>query len=481
MCPFGARVCAIVQSTPARVGNHGPRIMTAPAPLHVSAPDWEGYRCPFRLEPCPIPLSAFSYPLVSSLKITPTAWELHGNYIAVSAALLLVAAVLTLTYFRQRAKQKKLEQALVVSRAELAKSGTILRESEERFRRMANATPVLIWMSGTDGMRTFFNEAWLHFTGLPTGSQLADGWESGVHPDDLESYHRTYAAAFGSRASFEMEYRLKRSDGTYRSVVDIGAAGFDPQNAFIGYIGSCVDITDRKNAEQSMEDFSGRLIAGQEAERTRIARDLHDDVSQRLALVGIGLGRLWKKRPEAAEDERVIIQELWDRTKELSSDVHRLSHQLHSSKLEHVGLGPALNGLCTEIGEKWGIQVDFVERGHSSQIPKDAALSLFRVAQEALTNVVKYSGVATSLVELHTDEIETRLRVVDEGAGFDPLQKRSDAGIGLVSMRERLRLVGGMFSVRSSLGRGTEITAASPLRALAKQAEAKAQSAGGKA
>ncbi len=204
-------------------------------------------------------------------------------------------------------------------------------------------------MSGTDKLCTFFNQCWLDFSGRTLEQESGNGWASGVHPEDLERCLGIYSGAFDARVDFEMEYRLRRFDGKYRWIVDYGVPRFESDGTFCGYIGSCVDITDRKVTAESLEVLSGRLINAQEEERGRIARELHDDFSQRLALLGIGLSRLWKKRPESEEEERILVRELWNRTQEISSDVHRLSHQLHSSKLQHVGLGPALMGLCGEI------------------------------------------------------------------------------------------------------------------------------------
>jgi signal transduction histidine kinase len=206
---------------------------------------------------------------------------------------------------------------------------------------------------------------------------------------------------------------------------------------------------------------------------------LHDDFSQRLALLGIGLSRLWKQRPESEEEERMVVRELWTRSQEISSDVHRLSHQLHSSKLQHVGLVPALMGLCEEIGEKYGIEVQFADRGVPSEIPKDVSLCLFRVTQEALNNVVKHSRARLAQVEICKARNEIRLQVVDAGAGFDIDLKGIDAGIGLVGMRERLRLVGGRLSVQSAPGRGTEILAEVPVSAPASETHERTMGAGG--
>ena len=345
-----------------------------------------------------------------------------------------------------------------------------LQESEERFRLVANKAPVLIWMSGTDKLCTFFNQCWLDFTGQSMAHELGEGWASGVHPEDLAACLRRYSDAFDARVDFEIEYRMRRFDGKYRWMVDLGVPRFEADGTFRGYIGSCVDVTDRKLSEQSLEELSGRLITAQEEERTRIARELHDDFSQRLALQGIGLAQLWKKVPESEREERAKVQDLLKRNQEISSDMHSLSHRLHSSKLEHVGLAPALMGLCEELSSKFQIHIEFTERGVSSKIPKDVALCLFRVAQESLGNVVKHSRAKQAQVELSCTSDGIRLRTVDAGVGFDPDVRSARAGIGLVSMRERLRIVGGGLSIRSSPMRGTEILAVMPLSADAKEA-----------
>src|SRR5580704_7377476 len=170
-----------------------------------------------------------------------------------------------------------------------------LRESEKRFRLLADSSPSLIWMSGTDKLCTFFNQGWLKFTGRPLEQELGEGWLSGVHPDDQDHCRRLYSASFNARVDFEMEYRLRRFDGEFRWLLDIGVPRFESDGTFLGYVGSCIDITDRKSAEESLHALTGRLISAQEEERARIARELHDDFSQRLALLGIGLGQLWKK------------------------------------------------------------------------------------------------------------------------------------------------------------------------------------------
>lgn len=338
-----------------------------------------------------------------------------------------------------------------------------LHESEERFRLVANNAPVLIWMSGADKLCTFFNKRWLDFTGRSMEQELGEGWASGVHPDDLERCLRTYSAAFDARADFEMEYRLRRFDREYRWIVDYGVPRFESNGTFCGYIGSCVDITDRKLSEASLQELSGRLIHAQEEERARIARELHDDLSQRMALLQIGLEQVAQ---DAAGLSSKIRQQLHDITKvssEVSSNLHDLSHQLHPYKLDTLGLVAALGGFCNEFSRRHNLQVQFVDHDVPGQIPQDVTLCLFRIAQEALRNVLKHSGASEASVELssHSDGID--LRISDPGVGFYPDSVKGESGLGLISMRERLRLVGGQFLVESEPSHGTRVRVRVPL------------------
>jgi PAS domain S-box-containing protein len=353
-----------------------------------------------------------------------------------------------------------------------------LRESEDRFRLVANSAPAMIWMSGTDKLCNFFNQSWLRFRGRSMEQELGDGWAAGVHPEDIERCLRTYFDAFDARVSFEMEYRLRRFDGEYGWILDFGSPRFERDGTLCGYIGSCIDITERKTSEESLHNLTGRLISAQEEERARIARDLHDDFSQRLALLSIGLGQLWKTLPETEMGERAAVLEMLRRTKEMSSDMHSLSHQLHSSKLEHVGLVPALKGLCGEIAQKYKIGVQLVDRDCPANIPKDVALCLFRVAQEALGNVVKHSQATDAQMEISRTASGIRLRISDAGKGFDPSLPNPDAGIGLIGMNERLRLVGGKFEVKSEPNCGTQVLADVPLSASANRDQSLTRAAG---
>lgn len=228
----------------------------------------------------------------------------------------------------------------------------------------------------------------------------------------------------------------------------------------------------KKSATEALRELGGHLIHAHEEERARIARELHDDFSQRLAVQSIELTQLGKHLPESEVEERARALKMLKATKEMSADMRSLSHQLHSSRLELVGLVPALSGLCEEITKKYKIDVRFTEHEYRSNISKDGELCLFRVAQAALANVVKHSQATSAHVELDGKRNSVSLRISDAGNGFDPDRKRAGEGIGLIGMRERLRLVGGSLSIRSGDMRGTEVLASIPLPTPAKEDQA---------
>ena len=342
------------------------------------------------------------------------------------------------------------------------RTGHALRESEERFRLMADTAPALIWMSGTDKLCTYFNKPWLDFTGRSMDSELGNGWAEGVHAEDLRRCMDIYTQAFDRREEFRMEYRLRRHDGEYRWIHDIGVPRFDQERSFVGYIGTCVDVTDRKLAETALANVSRRMIEAQEQERTRIARELHDDIGQRLALFATNLQQL-HPGPADLPGVRSRVGELEDQISEIATDIQALSHRLHSSKLEYLGLATAMRSFCKEFGEQQKVEIDFETHDLPSALSPDISLCLFRVLQEALHNSVKYSGVRHFEVRSWGTPNEVHLTVSDFGSGFDIEAAKAGRGLGLISMDERLKILNGTLSIESQLKRGTTIHAFVPL------------------
>jgi PAS domain S-box-containing protein len=338
-----------------------------------------------------------------------------------------------------------------------------LRESEARFRLVANTAPMLIWMSDTSKLCTYFNHSWLAFTGRSMEQELGNGWTEGVHPEDLQKCFDTYVHAFDAREKFAIEYRIRRYDGEYRWVLDLGVPRFNQDGSFAGYIGSCIDVTDRKLAEEALSGVNSRLIEAQERERARISRELHDDISQRLAMLTIELEQLGQKFFDSPPDLLHRVARLRNQSADIATDVQSLSHELHSSKLEYLGITTAMRAFCHEFSDQQNVEVVFAHDEIPRTLPQDISLCLFRVSQEALQNAVKHSGVRHFDVELRCASDAIQLTVRDSGSGFDPEGASKTQGLGLVSMAERVKLVGGLLLIDSQPHRGTTIHAKVPL------------------
>ena len=492
------------------------------------------------------------------------------------------------------AEQESWVLSSIVDITERKRAEAKLRESEERFRNMADTAPVLIWVSGPDKLCTFFNKVWLEFTGRTMEQELGDGWTKGVHPDDVDRCLATYSAAFDAHRRFRMEYRLRREDGEYRWILDDGAPRFASGGIFAGYIGSCIDITEKRRAEEERQKFvsladrslefigmcdldfkpfyvnaagmrlvgldnleaacrirvqdyffpedrpfiadeflprvlreghgkveirfrhlktgeaiwmiynvfsicdtqgatvgwgtvsvniterrqaeralresrqelralAGRLIHAEEEARKRISRELHDDLSQKLALLAFDTGSLVLAPPPSVEQMKEPLHTLQTRIVQLAEEVRQISHQLHPAILEDLGLIAALRELCEEFSAREGIEVVFEQQAMPRDLPVAVASCLYRVAQEALHNVSKHAHATQVRLNISGSPEGFHLCIYDTGVGFDSETDSLQRGLGIVSMKERVRLVQGEFSVHSQPGRGTEVTVFVPL------------------
>jgi signal transduction histidine kinase len=218
------------------------------------------------------------------------------------------------------------------------------------------------------------------------------------------------------------------------------------------------DITERKLTEQALEDLAGRLIKAQEEERSRIGRELHDHISQTLGVLTIKIDQL-RANGEIPPGIGGVLDELRRDTSEITDDVHRLSHRLHSSTLDYLGLVPALQKLVSEFSARHDIAVTFAHVSLPPSLPSEVALCLFRIAEESLTNIAKHSKARSANIQVAGAPDGIHLSVEDAGAGFDMTTLESKAGLGFVSMQERLRALRGTIHVDSAPSRGTRIDA----------------------
>jgi len=573
---------------------------------------------------------------------------------------------------------------------------------------IADTAPVLIWISGTNSVCTYFNQTWLNFTGRSLQEELRSGWLTGLHPDDAKSCLEGYAQSFARREKFRREYRLRRYDGQYRWIIDIGIPRFGEDHSFEGYVGIAVDITekksaeealrlseerlrlaqqvahigtfdrnvrtgqvtcsaelealyglppgsfegttidyfmslihrddratvaylvdralrtgepmqgewrvvwpdksihwiaghwqvlmdesdeplrmvgvnidvtdrrlaeeklreyeravegsddmivvvdreyhylianrqylkmwnttrervlghfvyelvdpqifestikpkldecfqgkvvryetkcvypelgerelfisyypiegpnrtdrvacilqdttDRKRAEEAIAGLSRKLIEAQEQERSRIGRELHDDITQRLAMLSLELGQL----QDSSSDPASRVQQIRKRLIDISEDVQALSHELHSSKLEYLGAVAGIKSWCREFADRQKVQIDF-RNDTSSALSSEVGLSIFRVLQAALHNAIKHGGAKRVEVQFREESGEVHLTVHDGGRGFDVDSAMRGNGSGLISMRERIRLLNGSITIDSKPGTGTTIHVRVPI------------------
>ena len=339
-----------------------------------------------------------------------------------------------------------------------------LRDHKERLRRLLETTSAIPWETDAKTWKfTYVGPQAVTLLGYPRECWLEkDFWVDHMHPDDRAWAVDYCLKSSSQRDNYEFEYRMIAADGQcvwLHDIVNVVRQNGEP----VALRGFMIDITERKQAEELLRGLSARLISAQEEERSRIARELHDDFNQRLALLAVDLERLAGRQPASREDFSDCLESLLRRTKELSSDVHRLSHQLHPSILDHLGLVAAIRIFCKELSGQHGIHIELAHHEVPRQLSNDVALCLYRIVQEALRNVIKHSGAESARVELSGTAEELALQISDTGTGFDPGSVRARGGLGLLSMRERLRLVSGKISFERLEPSGTRIEVRVPM------------------
>jgi PAS domain S-box-containing protein len=339
-----------------------------------------------------------------------------------------------------------------------------LRESEERLRLAAVAGKMFAytWDAVTDVIVRSGESA--HILGI-ADSTPTTGREvlARIHPDDRERVGVAVTGLTPESPDLQITYRVIRPDGTVIWLEGTSRAYFDDNGSRLRSVGMVADITPRKLAEEALSSVSRRLIEAQETERARIARDLHDDIGQGLALLTVTLDQIKHVTADSSGEVRRCMDQLQRQISEITASVQALSHDLHPFKLQLLGVVAAMKSFCTELSELHRVEIDFTHQDISRTMPPKISLCLFRVLQEALHNAVRYSGVRRFSVQLRGTSHEVQLIVRDAGIGFDPETAAQGRGLGLTSMKERLKLAGGELSIQSELTRGTTIVAWVPL------------------
>jgi PAS domain S-box-containing protein len=407
-------------------------------------------------------------------------YSVEKRYICKGGSILWVN--LNVTLVRDKYGKPKYFIAIIENIDKRKKAQEAVHESEERFRIMADKAPVLIWMAGTDTLCTFFNKPWLDFTGRSFALEQGNGWVEGVHPEDMKRCQETYLTAFSAHQDFQMEYRLRRADGEYRWMVDAGVPRFMPNGEFVGYIGSCFDITERKYAEEEIKRLNTSLterateleFANKELEAFNYT--VAHDLRQPLNIIN-GYCQAIEKLcgDQLLGDCLAYVREAYNGTLRMNRLIEAL---LNFSRLGHAEPRHETIDLSSIAQEVIGTlkqtepdrQVDFQV---SNDIKADCDCNLMRsVFENLLGNAWKYTGMREkAVIEFGVKDIDwvPTYYVCDNGAGFEMTdadklftpflrlpgaEKQKGFGIGLATVERIIRRHGGKVWAEGELGKG---------------------------
>jgi PAS domain S-box-containing protein len=367
-------------------------------------------------------------------------------------------------YFDRQGKMLRIV-GMVADITERKRAEEILHESERNLAGAQARAHLGSWVETLADRKLVWSDELYRLWGLEPRSiePNRDVFLGGVHPDDRADLREKLDASLANRQPFDCVHRVLRPDGSVRFAHSQGEPISNEKGQPIQFVGTILDITDQKMAEEALASVSRRLIEAQEQERTRIGRELHDDIGQRLSMLAIGIEHLQRDPPHLSGELHRLAGELHKQASEIAADLQSLSHELHSAKLEYLGLATATRVFCKEFGQQQNVEIDVETYDLPRPWSTEVSLCFFRILQEALHNSTKHSGVRHFEVRLWGTSNEIHLTVRDSGAGFDREAAKQSRGLGLISMEERLKLVNGTLSIESQFQRGTTIHARAPL------------------
>jgi PAS domain S-box-containing protein len=341
-------------------------------------------------------------------------------------------------------------------------------EAEEALRDVIDTIPVIAFTDMPDGSNEFTNRSWQEYTGLSVKDAAGWGWESTVHPDDIARFHEEWCAAVSAGTPFDNAARYRGADGQYRWFLVRAVPLRDERGNLLRWYGVLMDIEDRVHAEQALREsanrlqlLSRRLLEVQEEERRHLARELHDEIGQELTAAKINLQAAIKES-DGAKSKR--IHETTAILERLLGQVRQISLDLRPSMLDDLGLVPALRSLLDQQGRSASVAVHLSAKNVPENLDPEIQTACFRIAQEAITNAVRHANATRIDVDLGRENGNLRLKVRDNGRGFDAASAQAQAaGLGLVGIRERAALVDARAKIISSPKKGTTVEVSLPL------------------
>jgi PAS domain S-box-containing protein len=346
-----------------------------------------------------------------------------------------------------------------------------LVQSEERFRLMADSAPVLIWIMDGDQQYVWFNKMWLEFTGRTLKEELGNGWTKGVHEEDIQHCLAIQAAAVTERKPFTMEYRLRNRSGHYHYMLAQGAPRTARSGRFLGYIGSCTDISERKKVEERLRhsrQMLRHLVSYQERvredERKRIAREIHDDLGQNLLALRIDVSMLHTRtghaHPKLNERVGIALSHIDATMKAVRAAINNLRPTVLD-----LGLTAAIEWQVKDFQRRSGIACD-LHVMDDFVLEDDRATALFRILQESLNNVIRHAKASYVQITLDRNADKLFMKIADNGIGIYPDCRRKANSFGLVGIEERINALGGELTIDSQPDKGTALSVSLPLKVL---------------
>jgi len=418
----------------------------------------------------------FSWSVVSRALGLLTIWSvLWGGHLFVQRTGELER---TQTNLRQEVEHRtKAEQALLVTNEQLESRVTQrtaqLQTALNRWELVTRATHDGIYDRDLTTNIVIYSPHWCEMHGFDNENEheTVEQWSERIHPDDrarVLGHLDEYLAK--KRQEFREEYRVRRRDHRWIWVLDRACALWNEEGRAVRLVGSEKDITERKQAEELLRqheaqlvDLTSKLLRAQEQERQRIARELHDDMTQRLAILAVEIGSLGRTSPSDAAIQ-VHIEDLRKAAAQLAEDVHNFAYRLHPSLLEHLGLEAAIRDQVDDFSRRTGLKVQYMQRDVPQSLSLDVDTCLYRVTQESLQNVLKHAEASLVRVRLLGTATGVGVCIRDDGKGFAlDAEGPTSRGLGIISMEERVRLFQGTFRIRTSPGKGTEVHAWVPI------------------
>lgn len=345
-----------------------------------------------------------------------------------------------------------------------------LIESEERFRLMADSAPVLIWITDTSQDYLWFNKVWLDFTGRALEEELGNGWLGGIHEDDRHACKAIQQAAFQGREPFSMEYRLRGQNGQYHYMLAQGVPRYSAKGRFLGYIGSSIDITERKKVEEALghsRQLLRHLVLYQEKvredERKRIAREIHDDLGQNLLALRIDVAMLHTRTVSSHPRLNTRVKLALDHIDATIKAVRAAINNLRPSVLD-LGLNAAIEWQVQDFNRRTGIACS-VQLEDDFMLDDSRATALFRILQESLNNVQRHAQASAVEIRLHRKGSSLLMVISDNGVGIYPACRRKANSFGLIGIEERISALGGGLSISGDKLGGTTLVVSLPLDA----------------